>query len=665
MAPSCLKSYITALFLVMLFSFPCHGEDRFITLVFHDITAAPTEKDDISEKVFINQIEYFRSHGYTFLSHSDIVNAAKVGKPLPSKGILLTFDDAYASFHSFVYPLLKLHGIPAILSVVTSWIDSPEKASYKGKQFMTWKQIREVSDSGIVTVASHSKGLHTIIPSNPPGNLEPAAVTLRYMSEQNRYETPDELSERVRSDLAGSVAALQQQTGKKPVVFTWPYGSYNSIGIDEAKKLGFTMIMTLDEGYSDIKQLDRLQRHYLSTQADWTAAFNDAIARDFSDITRTRAVQIDLDMIITPNSYDESDRNLGLLIERLIKLGVNTVFIQGFCDRDGTGNIRSLYFANSVLPAEMDFLSHAVNRIKAQGIRAYVWMPLLSYELPDTILNESLKVREIRNGTTQVTTSWYRRLSPFSPRSREIAMQIFRDLSSTVNLDGILIQDDAYLTDFEDYHPDAIGAYRARFGIDPDPVTIAKDAGKAEQWTRFKVEGLDSFADAMTSTVKSWRPAARIARNIYSRPVIDPASTQWFAQDFSRYLSRYDLIVVMAYAPMERENNARDWYRRLFAATGGEVNSSRVLFKIQAYDWKAKQWVKDADLKDELTYLLSLGARHIAYYPDNTYDDKPGVESISAIMSARTDVRLKPLPPPPGPAGFIERLIRTIFPGTP
>ena len=89
-------------------------------------------------------------------------------------------------------------------------------------------------------------------------------------------------------------------------------------------------------------------------------------------------MQIDLDKIVDPGSYENSNQNLGKCLDRLKSLGVNTVFIQGYCDIEGTGTVKSFYFANTVLPVKMDFLSHAVNRIRSRGIQVYVWMPALA-----------------------------------------------------------------------------------------------------------------------------------------------------------------------------------------------------------------------------------------------------------------------------------------------
>ena len=190
----------------------------------------------------MRQIEYFRTHGYVFVSPQEILAAAKGKARLPQKAVLLTFDDAYESFYLRIFPVLQLLKVPAVLSVVTSWIENPQAQLYKRKQLMNWAQIREVSDSGLVTVASHSHALHKLIPANPQGNLEAAGANLKYFTDQRRYETEAMFRERVPADLAESREILQKKLEKPITILTWPFGAYNQIGQEEARKLGFQML---------------------------------------------------------------------------------------------------------------------------------------------------------------------------------------------------------------------------------------------------------------------------------------------------------------------------------------------------------------------------------------------------------------------------------------
>jgi biofilm PGA synthesis lipoprotein PgaB len=628
------RGLLLSLALVMLLAMPCRGAETFITLVYHDILEIPVEKDDISRKDFVNQMEYLRSHGYTFVHPREILAAARGGARLPDKAVLLTFDDAYVSFYTFVYPLLKLYNCPAVLSVVTSWIDQGGGV-YKDKAFMTWGQIREVSGSGLVTVASHSHDLHRLVNANPFGNVERAPSAFVYFPAEKRYETEEEFRQRIRSDLARSAEILKSKVGVRPSILTWPYGSYNALAVEEAKKAGFEMMLTLDHGFADVRSLDRVSRYYLESQLDWLSIFNAQLARGLREKHDIRGVQIDLDQIVVKGSYEESDRNLGLLIERLLKLGVNTVFIQGFCDREGSGNVRSLYFANSVFPVEMDFLSHAVNRMRAREMKVLVWMPVLSYELADGEKNEALKVREMEKGRAAPSRSWYRRMSPFDGRSLEITRALFRDLATRVEFDGVLFQDDAYLSDREDYHPDAVRKFKNLYGVEPTGERLESDESLKKDWVRLKIETLDQYVQALADTVRRYRPHALIARNIYSEAVTNPDSKEWFAQDLERYLKNYDYTVIMAYTAMEGVARSRAWYEKLYRAVKNTGQIDRVVFKLQSYDWRKKNWLGDQAVRDDLTYLLSLGVRHVAYYPDDVFLNKPDIDTVASILSSR------------------------------
>ncbi|MCU0583715.1 MAG: poly-beta-1,6-N-acetyl-D-glucosamine N-deacetylase PgaB, partial [Syntrophales bacterium] len=155
-------------------------------------------------------------------------------------------------------------------------------------------------------------------------------------------------------------------------------------------------------------------------------------------------------------------------------------------------------------------------------------------------LNDALKVRMWKDGKPAVTDSWYRRLTPFDPRSLEAARKIFRDLAANVHLDGILIQDDAYLAEMEDFHPAAVEAFRKRHGVSPDPEKLKADRDLKAKWVAFKTEALNRHVDEIAKTVRVYRPEAAIARNIYAGAVLYPESKAWFAQDFGSYLGAYD-----------------------------------------------------------------------------------------------------------------------------
>lgn len=47
----------------------------------------------------------------------------------------------------------------------------------------------------------------------------------------------------------------------------------------------------------------------------------------------------------------------------------------------------------------------------------------------------------------------------------------------------------------------------------------------------------------------------------------------------------------------------------------------------------------EAQIAEEIAYLLSLGAKHVAYYPDGVIEDRPKEDAIAPVISGREYVR--------------------------
>jgi biofilm PGA synthesis lipoprotein PgaB len=68
----------------------------------------------------------------------------------------------------------------------------------------------------------------------------------------------------------------------------------------------------------------------------------------------------------------------------------------------------------------------------------------------------------------------------------------------------------------------------------------------------------------------------------------------------------------------------------------------KVIFKVQTYDWKNRRWLADHTIKQQLAYLEAGGGRHVAYYPDDVFNDKPSALSLAPTISGRdTAARIK------------------------
>lgn len=71
------------------------------------------------------------------------------GEPLNQKvNICITFDDATRDFYDVVFPLLNTYRLKALLAVPVAFVGS--------EGYCSWKELGEMSKSGLVKIASHS-----------------------------------------------------------------------------------------------------------------------------------------------------------------------------------------------------------------------------------------------------------------------------------------------------------------------------------------------------------------------------------------------------------------------------------------------------------------------------------------------------------------------------
>ena len=113
--------------------------------IFHDVETA----------VFARQLEYLRVNGYRTLALAEfLAQSARKSGPRHARQVLLTFDDARLNFFESALPALRASQAHATVFAPTLWMGAARPAA--GERFMSWAQLRECRDSGLVDVASHA-----------------------------------------------------------------------------------------------------------------------------------------------------------------------------------------------------------------------------------------------------------------------------------------------------------------------------------------------------------------------------------------------------------------------------------------------------------------------------------------------------------------------------
>ncbi len=643
--------------ILLLLLFPAAlAANSFSSLCYHEVH--PINQGDlhpdqyaISSENLRRHFDYIQGNGFNPISIDQLLAAQQGKTTLPEKAVLLTFDDGYSSFYSEVYPLLKRYDYPAVLALVGSWLETPadQPVLYGDKEkqrseFLSWNQIREMQSSGLVEIASHSYNLHRGIYANPQGNSQPAAVTRQYFPEFKNYETDEAYQQRILDDLKTNSELLARKTGNAPRVMVWPYGAFSQETIMLAKKAGMPINLTLQDTQGNSSQnLIRIDRMLITANPDeghlaW-------MLNRKPEAKPTRVVHVDLDYVYD-DDLGQQQKNLDILIERIKRYQINTVYLQAFADPDGDGNADALYFPNRHLPMRRDLFNHAAWQLRNRsGVSVYAWMPVLAYQLADDIYPEH-GVKHLSIDAGEENTPDYLRLSPFSATARQVIREIYEDLGKNTKISGVLFHDDAYLTDYEDFSEAAISYYNAK-GIKASPTEIIGNPVLRQSLGKLKTEVLINFTLTLADTLSYYQPDIKTARNIYAMPVLNPDSEEWFAQNLKRFVEVYDMTAIMAMPFMEQASDPHMWLAELldmvkksipeFDPTKPDAASlDKVLFELQAQDWNNKSPVDPQVLQGQMRYLLENGIDDLGYYPDDFIHNSPPLDKIRPVFSLST-----------------------------
>jgi len=620
--------------------------NEFIVLSYHDVRDSYTDALGrgvltVETAELMAQFAWLRENGYHPVSLDDIFAAREGRRALPKKAVLLTFDDGYQSMYSRVFPLLKLFDYPAVLAVVGSWMErAPHETVEYGnralprKELLSWTQVKEMTDSGLVEIASHSYDLHRGVRANPQGNERPAATTWRYHPANGRYESDETYRQRIRADLRASKESIRRNTGHSPRVVVWPYGAYNSIAVDIARELGMPVTFSLEKGKSNIHELQATKRILIGDGVQ-LSDFVWLIQHYLQHKPPLRVAHVDLDYVYDPNPAQQ-EHNLGVLLDRVKRLGVNTVFLQAFADPDGDGNADAVYFPNRHLPMRADLFNRAAWQLRTRvGVDVYAWMPVLAFDLPTGHPAAPPRVEaEAGHGDT---ADHYRRLSPFHPMTVKVVGEIYEDLGRYADFAGILFHDDAYLTDWEDASPWALRLYSEKWGLPPSVTAIRASEELSTMWSRRKTAALVEFTEVLAAKVRRYRPSIKTARNLYARVVTEPAAQAWFGQSLETALEHYDYTAIMAMPYLEGAGDAEPWLRELIARVASIPGAlRRTVFELQTVDWHNDTPLSSEVIVRHMNLLMQHGALSYGYYPDDFLNNHPRLEDVREPLSLRT-----------------------------
>jgi len=195
-------------------------------LCYHGVNQSPTNQYSIATSDFASQVKFLKKN-YKIISIDQLATLLAENQPIPPKTIAISFDDGFEDFYCCAFPILKRFNIPATSFIPTGFVDDSVGLRNTKKlpqnDFLSWNQIREMSQSGI------DFGSHTV-----------SHNSLRKLSRKE-----------IQYELAYSKTRLESELGKPIKGFAFPYGTFRDISpaIEPLiAELGFSWAVTSISG---------------------------------------------------------------------------------------------------------------------------------------------------------------------------------------------------------------------------------------------------------------------------------------------------------------------------------------------------------------------------------------------------------------------------------
>jgi biofilm PGA synthesis lipoprotein PgaB len=168
---------------------------------------------------------------------------------------------------------------------------------------------------------------------------------------------------------------------------------------------------------------------------------------------------------------------------------------------------------------------------------------------------------------------------------------------------------------------------------------IRANADTMAKWTSFKTDAMIKFTQELAAHVSAYRAPLKTVRNIYAGPVLNPASEEWFAQNYDRFLQSYDYVAVEAMPDMENipSGDQDDWMKKLVKTVSERPDGLKhTVFELQSVDWRIKdssRAIPTEELGAQMNLLARHGAMNFGYYPDDFIANVPDADALHKDFS--------------------------------
>ncbi|MEK6276817.1 MAG: glycosyltransferase [Actinomycetota bacterium] len=192
-------------------------------LMYHAFSEADeSDRFVVTRRAFARQMRVLRGLRYRVIAFDDLVRTLREGQLPPRRAAVITIDDGYVDNFEIAHPILRRHGFPWTIFLVSERLggrnDWTDDGTLSGRPLLSLDQISRLRTND-VRLGAHTR-THCYLP-----------------------EVADDV---VSQEIEGSREDLELRLGIPVPTFAYPFGGYDDRAVSAVSQTGFTGACTTE-----------------------------------------------------------------------------------------------------------------------------------------------------------------------------------------------------------------------------------------------------------------------------------------------------------------------------------------------------------------------------------------------------------------------------------
>lgn len=203
----------------------------------------------VSLTKFDSDMRVLREHGYSPIFYRELEQYVYGRRSLPTKPIMIVFDDGYMDNFTHAYPIVLRHDMKmtvAVLGWSVGLSEVPWIPTFRPR--FGFDEMREMLMSGRVDIQNHTFDLHSDTGLTQWDRV-PTGKGVLPMKKESVYN----YCERLARDLNHATDIFWRELGLLPRVIIYPFGAHTRESDNVARSASFTGSMTVRYGVRTYK----------------------------------------------------------------------------------------------------------------------------------------------------------------------------------------------------------------------------------------------------------------------------------------------------------------------------------------------------------------------------------------------------------------------------